>query len=59
LIHPLRNKSASSRSTAPHLHLIEGKDVLKQWSWLGGDLVHPNHDGHNRMGEELAEILKS
>ena len=27
--------------------------------WLGGDLVHPTHDGHNRMGEELAEILKS
>lgn len=36
-----------------------GKDVLKQWNWLGGDLVHPTHDGHNRMGEELARLLTS
>lgn len=41
----------------PHLQLIEGRDVLRSASWLGGDLVHPTHPGHGRMGECLAGIL--
>lgn len=42
----------------PMLQLIEGQDVLKSPAWLGGDLVHPTHPGHNRMGECLAAILR-
>jgi lysophospholipase L1-like esterase len=41
-----------------HVRLIEGRDVLRDASSLGADLVHPTHDGHNRMGEELARHLK-
>lgn len=52
-------RGAVEARNAPNLHLIEGCDVLKHWNWLGGDLVHPTHDGHNRMGEELADILKA
>lgn len=50
-------RDAVETRPSPNLHLIEGSDVLKRWNWLGGDLVHPTHDGHNRMGEELARIL--
>lgn len=46
------------RRADPMLQLIEGREVLKFASWLGGDLVHPTHPGHNRMGECLADILR-
>jgi hypothetical protein len=51
-------REAVEARSAPNLHLIEGSVVVKRWNWLGGDLVHPTHDGHNRMGEELARILQ-
>jgi len=46
------------RRSHPKLQLIEGRDVLRSTAWLGGDLVHPTHPGHSRMGECLAELLR-
>jgi hypothetical protein len=40
-----------------HVEIIEGCDVLHDITSLGSDLVHPTHDGQNRMGETLASIL--
>lgn len=38
-------------------HLIEGADILQQFGWLTGDLIHPSEYGHFRMGQALAEHL--
>jgi hypothetical protein len=40
------------------VRLIEGSDVLQRWTWLTGDLVHPTHEGHSLMGEQLANLLR-
>lgn len=50
-------RRAHQKRNLPHLHLIEGRDVMRQPNWLAGDLVHPTDDGHNMMGEQLAGIL--
>lgn len=51
-------RSEVQRRKDPNLQLIEGRDVLRSAAWLGGDLVHPTHPGHARMGECLAGILR-
>jgi len=55
----LREAVAKRSKTHPQLHLIEGRDVLQSPTWLNADLIHPSHDGHNRMGEVLAGRLDS
>ncbi|WP_127583096.1 SGNH/GDSL hydrolase family protein [Paenibacillus koleovorans] len=42
----------------PNLHLIEGSDILTDFSGLTSDLVHPSDYGHILMGERLAERMK-
>lgn len=41
-----------------NVRLIEGSDVLQEFSGLGIDLLHPTEFGHVRMGENLAAALK-
>ena len=41
----------------PNLHLIEGADVLNDWTGLSADLCHPSEYGHAHMGFRLAEML--
>lgn len=54
----LRDACARRAADHPRLKLIEGCDVLKNPGWLSSDLVHPTHDGHNNMGEQLANLLR-
>jgi lysophospholipase L1-like esterase len=42
----------------PRLHLIEGTEILDDFSLLAADLIHPTHDGHARMGQNLAARLR-
>lgn len=42
----------------PHIHLIEGREILPTLDGLGCDLIHPSEIGHLHMGERLAERLK-
>ncbi|WP_240416847.1 SGNH/GDSL hydrolase family protein [Paenibacillus periandrae] len=41
----------------PHLHLIEGHEVLNDFSALAADLIHPSDYGHIIMGERLAQRI--
>jgi hypothetical protein len=50
----LRQLSKESKN----LILIEGTDVLKDFTGLTCDLVHPSDDGHSQMAYNLYNILK-
>lgn len=39
------------------LHLIEGKDILRDVQGLTVDMTHPSDDGHIMMGQNLAQAL--
>jgi lysophospholipase L1-like esterase len=41
----------------PQLHLIEGHDVLNDFSALASDLIHPSDYGHVLMGERLSQRM--
>jgi lysophospholipase L1-like esterase len=43
----------------PHLHLIEGSDILTNFTGLTTDLCHPSEFGHAIMGANLAPKLAS
>ncbi|MHC4871941.1 MAG: SGNH/GDSL hydrolase family protein [Planctomycetota bacterium] len=43
----------------PNIHLIEGKDLLKDIKGLSSDLVHPSDFGMYEIGRNLAEIIKT
>jgi lysophospholipase L1-like esterase len=40
------------------VHLIEGSAILRDFTCLGADLLHPTDFGHVLMGEHLASALK-
>lgn len=40
------------------VHLLEGSSLLKDFSALGTDLLHPSDFGHGMMGENLANELR-
>jgi hypothetical protein len=42
----------------PHLHLIEGADVLTDYSGITKDLIHPGDYGHTEMGWNLARAMQ-
>ena len=42
----------------PHLHLIEGTELLTDFGLLAADLIHPTHEGQAQMGLRLAERLR-
>ncbi|VGO16214.1 hypothetical protein PDESU_04805 [Pontiella desulfatans] len=42
----------------PNLHFIDGRQVLSDFDGMSADLLHPADEGHIRMGENLAELLK-
>lgn len=54
----IRDAYVSRKDRHPNLHLVEGKEVLSNWTWLIGDLVHPSKFGHSCMGEKLADIIR-
>ena len=39
--------------------LIPGEEILKDLAYLSTDLLHPSDDGHIRMGEHLANWIRS
>lgn len=41
----------------PHLHFVEGRSILTDFSALAVDLIHPSDYGHTLMGQHLAEAL--
>lgn len=38
-------------------HLIKGEEILKDFTYLSTDLLHPSDNGHIRMGANLANQL--
>jgi len=40
------------------IKLISGEDILKDFTYLSTDLLHPSDNGHIRMGEHLAKMMK-
>lgn len=43
----------------PNLHLVDGHDILTDFSMLTVDLIHPSDYGHTLMGQHLAEAIQS
>ncbi len=43
----------------PHLHLVNGHEVLTDFSALTADLIHPSDYGHTLMGQQLAEAIRN
>lgn len=43
----------------PHLHLVNGHEVLTDFSALTTDLIHPSDYGHTLMGQQLAEAIRN
>ncbi|CAG7617993.1 hypothetical protein PAESOLCIP111_02071 [Paenibacillus solanacearum] len=52
----LRNYAAAKAH--PQLHLVEGADILTDFTALTSDLIHPSDYGHMLMGERLAGIMR-
>lgn len=47
-----------AKAKHPTLEIIEGAEVLTEFSGLGQDLIHPSDEfGHVHMGENLARIM--
>jgi lysophospholipase L1-like esterase len=42
----------------PNIHLIEGCDILTDYSGMTKDLIHPGDFGHIQMGFNLANAIK-
>lgn len=42
----------------PHLHLVNGHDVLTDFGALTADLIHPSDYGHTLMGQHLAGAIE-
>ncbi|WP_349669327.1 hypothetical protein [Lacrimispora sp.] len=38
-------------------HLVKGEEILKDFTYLSTDLLHPSDNGHIRMGANLADQL--
>jgi lysophospholipase L1-like esterase len=51
-------KELTIKKSNKNLHLINGENILKDFSRLTVDLIHPSDFGHITMGENLAVILK-
>ncbi|TBL72742.1 lipase [Paenibacillus thalictri] len=52
----LRNYAA--RTPYPDLHLIEGHEIMSDFTSLTTDLIHPSDYGHMLMGEQLAGHMR-
>ncbi|WP_318064964.1 hypothetical protein [Clostridium boliviensis] len=48
---------AASAVGDQRFHLIKGEEVLKDFTYLSTDLLHPSDNGHIRMGANLAVRL--
>src|SRR5690606_10631070 len=47
-----------AKSNDKHLHLIEGGELLPDFTLLGADVLHPTPSGHALMGHLLADRLR-
>lgn len=47
-----------TQSTHANLHVINGREILTDFSGLTADLIHPFDTGMTQMGQNLAEKLK-
>jgi len=48
-----------SKDTSGQLHLFEGREILKDFTGLTCDMIHPSDFGHIQMGENLAGMLRA
>jgi lysophospholipase L1-like esterase len=56
----LRDLVTRARATGDaRLHLIEGTDLLTDFTLLSADVLHPTPSGHALMGHNLADRLRS
>ncbi|WP_282936493.1 GDSL-type esterase/lipase family protein [Paenibacillus sp. RC67] len=53
----LREYAAAKKHS--QLHLLEGSDIMTDFTSLTSDLTHPSDYGHITMGERLAEKMRS
>ena len=54
----IRLRKIYSELEDDYLHLIEGSQILKDFSYLTCDLIHPSEFGHIAMGESIAHKIK-
>ncbi len=55
----LRDLAAQARSSGDtRTHLIEGTELLTDFTLLSADVLHPSPSGHTLMGHNLAERLR-
>lgn len=45
-------------SKNPNLHLVEGGDILTDYTGMTKDLIHPGDFGHTEMGVNLAHAIR-
>lgn len=51
-------RGVHEQRSSDNLHIIEGSEVLSDFSVLSQDLVHPSGEGHQLMGMNLAAKLR-
>jgi len=51
-------RSIARENKFRNLHLIEGAEILTDYSGMTKDLIHPGDYGHTEMGLNLARIIK-
>ncbi len=51
-------RELATDSISPALYLIEGNEILTDFTALDKDLIHPSDYGHTLMGENLANRLR-
>jgi lysophospholipase L1-like esterase len=51
-------RQLAARRQHPHLYLLEGAEIMKDYETLSCDLIHPGSYGHMLMGQRLAELLR-
>ena len=51
-------RAIATENRSENLHLIEGSDVLTDYSGMTKDLIHPGDYGHTEMAFNLARMIK-
>jgi lysophospholipase L1-like esterase len=52
-------RKLAGESKDPHLHLVEGTEILTDFHLLAGDMIHPTQEGNAQMAANLADRIRS
>jgi hypothetical protein len=51
-------RAIAAENSSGNLHLLEGADLLTDYSGMTKDLIHPGDYGHTEMGWNLAAAVR-